>query len=54
MGVPQIIIIALLAMGLGASIVKNGEPRGNYSAGYTFVMTSIWAFVLWWGGFYGH
>lgn len=52
MGIPQIIIIVLLALGFGISIAKDGESKGNYSAGWTFLSTAIWVGILWWGGFW--
>lgn len=53
MGIPQIIMIVLFAMGLGITLIKNGEPRtDNYSFGMSFVATVIQVALLWWGGFF--
>lgn len=54
MRIPQIIMIALLGMGLGMHMVKNGEPReGVYSFPIQLVSTLIEVGLLVWGGFFG-
>ena len=54
MKTPQIIMIALLGMGLGMNLVKNGEPReGTYSFPIQLVSTLIEIGLLIWGGFFG-
>ena len=54
MKAPQIIMIALLGMGLGINIVKNGEPKeGVYSFPVQLVSTLIEVGLLIWGGFFG-
>ena len=52
MNAPQIIMIVLMAMGLGIAIVKDGEPH-KYSVWGTFVGTVLTVALLWWGGFFG-
>ena len=50
MKAPQIIMIALLGMGLG----MHGEPReGTYSFPIQLVSTLIEIGLLIWGGFFG-
>ena len=54
MGVPQIIMIAIMAMGLGMHLVKNGEPKEEvYSFPIMLVATAIEVGLLIWGGFFG-
>lgn len=54
MKAPQIIMITVLAMGLGITLVKNGEPKdGEYSFLTTIISTVIEVAILWWGGFFG-
>ena len=53
MGIPQIIMITLLGMGLGMHMIKNGEPReGVYSFPIQLVSTLIEIGLLVWGGFF--
>ena len=53
MKAPQIIMIALLGMGLGMHMIKHGEPReGTYSFPIQLVATLIEISLLVWGGFF--
>jgi len=51
---PQIILIALMAMGLGMHIVKHGEERKYTEYNWIAFLLSriIWIALLWWGGFF--
>ena len=53
MGAAQIIMIVLFALGLGVTIAKHGQPKGNYSIVEYVVDLSIYVALLWWGGFWG-
>ncbi len=54
MNAPQIIYLALNAIGLGVALAKHGQPRDE---NYNFFMSSIAAGIqialLAWGGFFG-
>lgn len=52
-GIPQIIIICLMAMGLGVSLARHGEPRSEHDFGVALGSVALHAFLLWWGGFWG-
>lgn len=54
LGWPQGIYLALTAVGLGVTIAKHGEPKGNYSVGTALVSLAITLPLLWWGGFFSH
>jgi choline-glycine betaine transporter len=53
MSVPAIIVVALIAIGLGIELAKDGQPRTGY---HNFFITLIAAGVniglLYWGGFF--
>ena len=53
MGAAQIIMIVLFALGLGTTIAKQGQPKGNYSIGENIIGIAINVALLWWGGFWG-
>lgn len=53
MGAAQIIMIVLFALGLGVTVAKHGQPKGNYSIGECIVGIAINVALLWWGGFWG-
>lgn len=53
MGIPQIIIIVLYAMGLGINLVKHGEPlEGKHNIVTSLIGTAIMIGLLIWGGFF--
>ena len=53
MGVPQILYIALLALGVGVSLARHGQPKtGNESVWITLIGVSIQVGLLLWGGFF--
>ena len=53
MKAPQIIMIIIMAMGLGINLVKNGEPRDDtYSFPISLVSTVVNVGLLIWGGFF--
>jgi len=50
---PQIIMIVLLAVGIGIDLQRHGEEKkGRHSAWTTFIGAAITAAILWWGGFW--
>ena len=50
MGWPQITMIALVAMGVGWAFAKDGEPKGNYSAGGALFSAAVEIGLLYAGG----
>lgn len=53
-GIPQIIMLVLLAINLGIHMKKHGEPHLEHYNGWTmFFATAINIALLWWGGFFG-
>ena len=53
MGIPQIIMIVIYALGLGIALVQNGTKKeGTNSFWVTFFGTLINVAILWWGGFW--
>jgi hypothetical protein len=52
MGWPQITMVVLMALGLGISLAKHGEPREPYSFGTALLGTALAAGLLWAGGFF--
>lgn len=54
MGVPQIIVIVLYALGIGIAMCKHGEARTDkYNFFTALISTAINIGLLWWGGFFG-
>lgn len=54
MGIPQIIVIILYGLSLGAMLVKHGEPKeGTYSFWSALFAVVILFGCFWWGGFFG-
>ena len=54
MGWPQIVWIALTAMGLGCTAVKHGQPKeGNENFWTSLIANGIVALLLYYGGFFG-
>lgn len=51
-GLPQGILLALVAAGLIASTVEHGKPRNLTNAYITFVSALIELALLAWGGFF--
>ncbi|MDQ1921675.1 hypothetical protein [Massilia pseudoviolaceinigra] len=53
MTAPQVIIVALSAMGVGLALAQNGQQRtGKHSFALTSVAAAIHLAVLYWGGFF--
>lgn len=53
MNAPQIVLIALWAIGFGLTCAKHGQPKtGNENAWTSVVAIAIVAGILWWGGFW--
>lgn len=51
-GWPQVIYIILASMSFGITVIKDGEPRGNYSMWQSVFSLAIVLPLLWWGGFF--
>lgn len=51
-GIPEIVWIVLCAMNLGIALVKDGEPKGNYSFWLTLLALGIEFWIVWAGGFF--
>jgi|GEM_PF-1124666 len=54
---PQCIMLALMALNLGAELARDGRPMpqtepGFYSLFRLLIGTAIEASILWWGGFW--
>jgi len=52
MGIPQIILIVLMAVSLGITIAKDGTDREPYNAWQSVISIVIMVLLLWWGGFF--
>jgi len=52
MGWPQWVLIILLLMDLGLALGRDGQPKGNYSFGYSLLGSGIMVGLLWVGGFW--
>lgn len=52
LGWPQLILLALLAMEVGISLGKHGEPRPNHNAWIAILGAAIVVSILAWGGFW--
>ncbi len=53
MGIPQIIMICLIAFNTTAALLKHGEPKGNYNAPLTlFIDLPLMIGLLYYGGFF--
>ena len=53
MGIPQICLIVLIALGLGISLAKHGEPRDDtYNFFTTLISSLIYVGLLILGGFF--
>ena len=54
MGWPQIVWIALSAIGIGIALVKHGKPRKSYyNFWVTLISLGLEVLVLYNGGFFG-
>lgn len=54
LGIPQIIMLALMVFNITLNIVKDGEPKDEkYSFITTLIATAISFGLLYWGGFFG-
>lgn len=53
MGAPQIILIVIMALGLGVDVAKHREPQGPINALTTLALVIAMCGLLWWGGFFG-
>lgn len=53
MGIPQICYIVLITLGLGISLAKHGEPKGDYNFFTTLIAVAIQIGLLILGGFFG-
>ena len=53
-GVPQIIMLATLAINLGINMKNHKEPHLEHYNGWVMLFaTAINITLLWWGGFFG-
>ena len=53
MGIPQVIMIVMLALALFINIVEHNKPReGKYNAWQALVSIAIQVSLLTWGGFF--
>lgn len=53
LGIPQIIILLLYGINIGATGIQHGEPKtGKENFWATLISTAINAAILWWGGFW--
>lgn len=59
MDAPQIVVIVLWSIAVGAHMMMDGKPKlrpdgtpDRYSFGRSLIQVSIWALLLWWGGFF--
>lgn len=51
---PQIMILALLFMGIGFNLANDGKPiEGKHSFWKSVFRAIVWAALLYWGGFFG-
>jgi hypothetical protein len=53
-GIPQALILFLMAIGIGIHMAKHGERRigERYNALYAIAGNGITIALLWWGGFF--
>jgi len=53
MGIPQIIILVLYALGLGVALAKHGEAELEQISFFKRLFSvAIHLLLLWWGGFF--
>lgn len=53
MNAPQIIMITLLAISLGMTTAKHGEPKTGRESGWNALIAMAIQFgILYWGGFF--
>lgn len=53
LGIPQIIWLAMVVIGLIDETIKHGKPHAPHNA-YTFAISAVISFLLlYWGGFFG-
>ena len=54
LGIPQIIYLALLFIGVGAEAAKHGQPKkGNHNFWVALFGAGLVMVLHYWGGFYG-
>lgn len=52
MGIPQILYIVIITMGLGIALAKHGEPQGDYNFFNSLFGAAIQVGLLILGGFF--
>ena len=52
MNAPQIILLALMGLGLVTNICLHGKPRPDHNGPVAFVVSALYAALLYWGGFF--
>lgn len=53
LGIPQIIMIALIISSIVISIVNHGKKREPYNAYSVLIGAALEVALLYWGGFFG-
>jgi hypothetical protein len=53
MNAPQIVMIVILALGVGISMEQHGRPKtGTENCVITIIATGIMVALMYWGGFW--
>jgi len=51
--IPQVIILAIIFMGLGLDLANHGLPKdGKYNFFSSLIASSVFLICLYWGGFF--
>lgn len=54
LGIPQVIMLALMIYNLTLTCIRNGEPKDeDYNFTATLIASAISFGLLYWGGFFG-
>lgn len=48
-----IVILIVLALGIGLNLVKNRESKGKYDFWASLITMGVWLLLLWWAGNFG-
>jgi hypothetical protein len=52
MGLPQFIMISLMALSLGITLALHGKPRTPHDITPNLIGQALTVTLLWWGGFF--
>ena len=53
MGIPQVIVIGIMGLGLGVAAAKHDKPReGKHNVVMTLFALAVEGGLLYWGGFF--